>query len=76
MTEKELDLNNWVTVNELASRYKQFTLAQLKHLIWKRKEHPGLEKCYRIVGKKGYINTKLFAMWMSGELVGEWTSDK
>ncbi|WP_407552888.1 hypothetical protein [Vibrio parahaemolyticus] len=70
MTERELDLNNWVTVNELAKRYKQFSLPQLKHLIWKRREHPGLARCYRIVGKRGDINTQLFAMWMSGELTG------
>lgn len=76
MDTENLKLNHWVTVNELARRNKQFTLSQLKHLIWKRKEHKGLDRCYRIVGKRGYINIKLFALWMDGELPAQWATDK
>ncbi|AIW15086.1 MULTISPECIES: hypothetical protein [Vibrio oreintalis group] len=68
MNQSELDLNQWVTIQELAKRYRQFSLSQLKHLIWKRREHHGLARCYRIIGKKGYINLNLFTMWMNGEL--------
>jgi hypothetical protein len=37
-------------------------------LIWKRENNPALNRCYRIVGRKGYINLPLFGLFMAGAL--------
>ncbi len=62
------NLNNWVALTEVPKLHPQFTHSQLKHLFWKRKEHTGLEQCYRVIGKKAYICLPLFGLWLAGEL--------
>ena len=64
----EQDLANWKLASEVASLYPQFTAPQLKNLIWKRNEYKGLSRCYKRVGKRGYINIPLFGMYMAGTL--------
>ena len=64
----EQDLGNWKLASEVATLYPQFTVPQLKRLIWKRNEHRGLSRCYKRVGKRGYINLPLFGMYMAGTL--------
>ena len=61
------DLRNWSTPPEFLNEHQQFTKAQIKRLIWQREQN-GLSSCIRIVGKRAYINSKLFALWMAGQL--------
>lgn len=62
------DINNWQLVKEVPKHYPQFTDSQLKNLLWKRDEKAGLERCYRQVGKRGYLNVPVFGLWMAGLL--------
>lgn len=62
------DLANWIPQREIPSRYPQFSASQIKHLFWKRDEHPGLEQCSRTVGRRMYINAPLFGLWLAGQL--------
>lgn len=62
------DMDNWVAIRDFTHKVNGFTYAQLKVLFWKAEEHPGLETCTRIVGKKRYINLKLFGAWLAGLL--------
>ncbi|AXB04577.1 hypothetical protein C0708_20405 [Aeromonas caviae] len=62
------DLNNWLPSRDLAKEYPQFTAAQVKALLWKREQHAGLSRCCRMVGARLYVNTKLFGLWMAGQL--------
>jgi len=68
LTKLSIDLTNWIPTQEVPKHYPQFNLTQLKALIWKRSERKGLSRCYKRVGKRGYINVKLFSLWMAGEL--------
>ena len=70
------DLNNWLPVTEIPSIYPQFNHPTLKNMFWKRAEKPGLERCCRIVGKKMFVNTKLFGLWMAGELPEQQSTDE
>ena len=60
------DLNNWLPVTEIPKHHPQFNYPTLKAMFWKRAEKPGLERCCRIVGKRMFVNTKLFGLWMAG----------
>ncbi len=68
ITKYTIDLNNWRVLTEIPSQYPQFSLSQLKHLFWKRKEHVGLSQCYRVIGKRAYVCLPLFGLWLAGEL--------
>lgn len=68
LTNFKSDLKNWVACKELCKRYPQFSNAQLKYLLWKRKDDPALESCCCLVGKKLYVNVPMFGLWMAGEL--------
>ncbi|MEZ9902842.1 hypothetical protein [Vibrio breoganii] len=68
ITALSADLNNWVATTKLPETYPQFSYSQLKHMFWKRDEKPGLNRCYRKLGKGSYVNIKLFGLWMAGEL--------
>lgn len=67
-TSIQADLSSWVPMKEIPARYPQFTQAQISRLFWKREEHKGLSRCYRQVGKRGFVCLPLFAQWMLGEL--------
>jgi hypothetical protein len=69
------DLNNWLPVTEIPKHYPQFTYPTLKAMFWKRAEKPGLERCCRIVGKRMFVNSKLFGLWMAGGLPEQHTTD-
>lgn len=60
------DLNNWVALSDMPTRFPQFTRATLKHLFWKREERPGLARCARLIGKKLFINVPMFGLWLAG----------
>lgn len=62
------NLENWQPLAKVAHSFPQFTQPQLKRLFWLRDQHPGLARCYRQVGKRGYICIPLFGMWLAGEL--------
>lgn len=62
------DLTNWKKATEVSIEFPQFTRSQLKALFWKRAQHPGLSRCYRQVGKFGYVNVPLFGLWLAGAL--------
>ncbi|EGA67688.1 hypothetical protein [Vibrio brasiliensis] len=62
------NLENWQPLTKVADSFPQFTQPQLKRLFWLREQHPGLSRCYRQVGKKGYICLPLFGMWLAGQL--------
>jgi hypothetical protein len=62
------DLSNWVAMNDISKRYPQFTHSQIKRLFWLREQKAGLSRCYRQIGKRGFVNVPLFSMWMSGLL--------
>lgn len=64
----EQDLTNWKLASEVATLYPQFSAPQLKNLIWRRDDHKGLSRCYRRIGKRGYINIPLFGLYMAGQL--------
>lgn len=68
LNELASQLENWQPTTELPKHYPQFTASQLKGLLWRRDEHKGLSRCWRRVGKKGYINVPLFGLWMAGQL--------
>lgn len=57
----------WFKMKSVPTVLPQFSYTQLKHLFWSNKDE-SLNKCTRIVGKTRYINIKLFALWLSGEL--------
>ncbi|MGI2822007.1 hypothetical protein [Vibrio fluvialis] len=63
-----MNLNNWVPSAELNTHYPQFSKATIKNLFWKRDEKAGLSRCYRQVGKKGFVNVPLFGLWLAGAL--------
>jgi len=63
-----INLENWIPQREIPSRYPQFSPSQIKILFWKRDQHPGLEQCSRMVGKRMYINAPLFGLWLAGRL--------
>ncbi len=62
------DLSNWKTMREVVTEYPQFTYAQLRHLLWRRDEHDGLNHCCKIIGKKLYVCLPIFGLWMAGEM--------
>ncbi|GAK82805.1 hypothetical protein JCM19238_348 [Vibrio ponticus] len=62
------NLENWQPLTKVADSFPQFTQPQLKRLFWLREQHAGLSRCYRQVGKRGYICIPLFGMWLAGEL--------
>ncbi|GLT15008.1 MULTISPECIES: hypothetical protein [Vibrio] len=66
--ELAMDLNNWIPAIDVPKQFPQFTHAQIKNLIWKREHNPALNRCYRRVGRKGYINAPLFGLFMAGML--------
>jgi hypothetical protein len=68
LTQFITNLDNWIPQREIPKRYPQFSPAQIKILFWKRNEHPGLERCSRIVGRRMYVNAPLFGLWMAGQL--------
>lgn len=61
------DLNNWNTIEEVVEAHPQFTVSQLRRLVWLRNEKPGLSRCMRKMGKKAYINAPAFSIWMTGQ---------
>ncbi|MCG6373175.1 hypothetical protein K6U27_10875 [Vibrio fluvialis] len=63
-----MNLDNWIPATEVHKRYPQFTQPTIKNLFWKRNEKPGLSRCYRQVGKKGFVNIPLFSLWLAGAL--------
>lgn len=65
------DLSNWKTLDEISELHPQFNRQTLKVLFWKRDEKPGLSLCCNIIGKKMFVNIKLFGLWMSGLLPGQ-----
>ncbi|WP_218972505.1 hypothetical protein [Aeromonas media] len=70
------DLNNWLPITEIPAIYPQFNHPTLKTMFWKRAEKPGLNRCCRIVGKRMFINTKLFGLWMAGGLPEQQAADE
>ncbi|NHN73799.1 hypothetical protein [Vibrio fluvialis] len=62
------NLDHWVPSAELNTHYPQFSKATIKNLFWKRDEKAGLSRCYRQVGKKGFVNIPLFGCWLAGAL--------
>lgn len=62
------DLSNWVRLSDLHNVFSQFSRPQLKMLFWKRDERKGLNECCKMLGKYMYVNTKIFSLWLSGEL--------
>ncbi len=70
-----MNLHNWVVATELHNHYPQFSKATIKNLFWKRDEKVGLSRCYRQVGKKGFVNVPLFGLWLAGALPEQQTTD-
>ncbi|GKR72181.1 hypothetical protein KAM479_41020 [Aeromonas caviae] len=66
---------NWLPVTEIPKHYPQFNYPTLKVMFWKRAEKPGLERCCRIVGRRMFVNTKLFGLWMAGGLSEQHPTD-
>ncbi|OED95175.1 hypothetical protein [Vibrio breoganii] len=62
------DLNNWQPMTSVAEVFPQFTAQQLKRLFWMRDQHAGLSRCYKQVGKRGYVCLPIFGLWLAGEL--------
>ena len=66
LTQFITNLDNWIPQREIPNRYPQFSPSQIKILFWKRDEHPGLERCSRMVGRRMYINAPLFGLgWLA-----------
>ncbi len=63
-----MNLSNWIPLGEVHKHYPQFTKPTIKNLFWKRDEKAGLSRCYRRVGKKGFVNVPLFGLWLAGAL--------
>ncbi|MFA0474850.1 hypothetical protein AB4527_06785 [Vibrio breoganii] len=68
VTEHSVKLENWMPTKELAEHFPQFTQQQIKRLFWQREDKAGLSRCYKQIGKRGYVNVPLFGMWMAGQL--------
>ncbi|PMM87091.1 hypothetical protein BCT45_05155 [Vibrio breoganii] len=68
LTTYTTDLNNWQPMTKVAEVFPQFTKQQLKRLFWQREKHMGLMRCYKQVGKRGYVCLPLFGMWLAGQL--------
>jgi len=70
------DLNNWIKFSDFAKEFatedSKFTYPQIKRLFIERNsgKYPDLNRCYRLVGKTGYVNKPLFGLWMAGLLDG------
>lgn len=57
------DLNAWQPLKKFVEIYPQFTMNQLRWLIF-NKEANGMDKCTTKIGKKIYINSDLFCQFM------------
>ena len=70
LVQKATDPNNWTKVRSYPERNKNFTQAQIKNLFLNRhsSKYRGLNHCFKLVGKTGYINEPLFGLWMAGLL--------
>ncbi|PML05334.1 hypothetical protein BCT86_13070 [Vibrio breoganii] len=68
LTKYSTDLNNWQPMTKVAEVFPQFTTPQLKRLFWMRDKHEGLSRCYKQVGKRGYVCLPVFGLWLAGEL--------
>ena len=66
------DQNNWSKLRLYSENSTNFTYPQLKGLFHKRAsdKHSGLNHCFKLVGKTGYINSPLFGLWMANLLGG------
>ncbi|PML91992.1 hypothetical protein [Vibrio breoganii] len=62
------NLENWQPLTTVAEVFPQFTQPQLKRLFWQREQHVGLSRCYKQVGKRGYVCLPLFGLWLAGQL--------
>jgi len=70
------ELSNWLPVTDIPKIYPQFSYPTLKAMFWRRAQKPGLERCCRIVGKRMFVNTKLFGLWLAGELPEQRQTDE
>lgn len=62
------DLASWVPMREFAESNRQFSYQQIKSLFWQADKHPGLHRCSRVIGKRRYIHSKLFGLFLAGQL--------
>jgi hypothetical protein len=61
---------NWQRLRAYSQTSNNYTYAQLKRLFHQREstKYGGLNHCFKLVGKTGYINEPLFGAWMAGLL--------
>ncbi len=64
----EMNLNNWLPITKLHEHFPQFHQSTLKHLFSQREKKIGLSRCYRKIGRKGFVNIALFGLWLAGQL--------
>jgi hypothetical protein len=62
--------SNWQRLRSYAETSNNYSYSQLKRLFHQRKssKYAGLNHCFKLVGKTGYINEPLFGAWMAGLL--------
>jgi hypothetical protein len=68
--QKATNPDNWTKVRTYPMKNKNFTSSQIKNLFLNREssKYEGLQHCFKLVGKTGYINEPLFGLWMAGLL--------
>ncbi|MEM0554912.1 MULTISPECIES: hypothetical protein [Aeromonas] len=64
--ELAMNIDNWVPVREASIDGMNYQI--LLRCLSKRSTDAALGKCCRKIGNRLFINTKLFGLWMAGEL--------
>lgn len=63
MTDRNPSLNDWKKLDSFVEENKQFTVQQLRGLLFNRK-HNGLDAHTRKIGKFLYLNSPGFLSWI------------
>ncbi len=64
----EMDLSNWLPLSKVHEHFPHFHYSTLKHLFAQRDKKVGLARCYKRVGRTGFVNVALFGLWLAGQL--------
>ena len=63
MNECITSLSDWQKLNDFVQSNPQFTVPQLRGLLFRREQN-GLDKCTRKIGKFLYLNSPGFLNWI------------
>lgn len=62
------NLDNWFPLNQIPEIHSHFTKSQIRYQFLNRHRKSGLDLCFKQMGKRGYCNPQLLALYMAGLL--------